>query len=149
MGSKRSEEVVMAITFENSRVRRALFVALGVLCVVIGVAGVFLPGVPTTEFIIAASYLFARSSPRLEGWLEGNRWFGPVLRRFRETRGMARKTKALALAWMWTGLSISLYVLAASGIGIQLLVLTTGLVGTATILFFVRTTAERQPLILS
>ena len=59
----------MAITFENSRVWRALFVALGVLCVVIGVAGVFLPGVPTTEFIIAASYLFARSSPRLEGWL--------------------------------------------------------------------------------
>ena len=34
----------MAITFENSRARRALFVALGVLCVVIGVAGVFLPG---------------------------------------------------------------------------------------------------------
>ena len=139
----------MAITFENSRVRRALFVALGVLCVVIGVAGVFLPGVPTTEFIIAASYLFARSSPRLEEWLEGNRCFGPVLRRFRETRGMGRKTKALALAWMWTGLSISLYVLAASSIGIQLLVLTTGLVGTATILFVVRTTAERQPLILS
>jgi len=139
----------MAITFESSRVRRALFVALGVICVVIGVAGVFLPGVPTTEFIIAASYLFARSSPRLEGWLEGNRWFGPVLRRFRETRGMARKTKALALAWMWTGLSISLYVLATSGIGIQLLDLTAGLAGTATILFVVRTTAERQPLILS
>jgi uncharacterized membrane protein YbaN (DUF454 family) len=124
-------------------------VALGVLCVVIGVAGVFLPGVPTTEFIIAASYLFARSSPRLEGWLEGNRWFGPILRRFRETRGMARKTKALALAWMWTGLSISLYVLAASGIGIQLSVLAMGLVGTVMILFVVRTTAERQPLILS
>ena len=139
----------MAITFENSRVRRALFVALGVLCVVIGVAGVFLPGVPTTEFIIAASYLFARSSPRLEGWLEGNRWFGPVLRRFRETGGMARKTKALALAWTWSGLSVSLYVLAASGIGIQLFVLTMGLVGTVTILFVVRTTAARQPLILS
>ena len=107
------------------------------------------PGLPTTEFIIAASYLFARSSPRLEGWLEGNRWFGPVLRRFRETGGMARKTKALALAWTWSGLSISLYVLAASGIGIQLFVLTMGLVGTVTILFVVRTTAERQPLILS
>jgi uncharacterized membrane protein YbaN (DUF454 family) len=133
----------------NGGVQRALFVALGVLCVVIGVAGVFLPVVPTTELIIAASYLFARSSPRLEGWLDGNRWFGPVLRRFRETGGMARKTKALALAWMWSGISISLYVLAASGIGIQLFVLTTGLVGTVTILFVVRTTAERQPLILS
>jgi len=139
----------MNITAGATTFRRALFATLGVFAVALGIIGVFVPGLPTTEFIIAASYLFARSSPRLEGWLEGNRWFGPVLRRFRETRGMARKTKALALAWMWTGLSISLYVLAASGIGIQLLVLTTGLVGTATILFVVRTTAERQPLILS
>ena len=139
----------MNITAGATTFRRALFATLGVFAVAFGIIGVFVPGLPTTEFIIAASYLFARSSPRLEGWLEGNRWFGPVLRRFRETRGMARKTKALALAWMWTGLCISLYVLAASGIGIQLLVLTTGLVGTATILFVVRTTAERQPLILS
>jgi hypothetical protein len=129
--------------------RRALYATLGVFAVALGIIGVFVPGLPTTEFIIAASYLFARSSPRLEGWLESNRWFGPMLRRFRETRGMPLKIKALALAWMWTGLGISLYVLAASGIGIQLFVLTMGLVGTATILFVVRTTAERQPLILS
>ena len=139
----------MNITAGATTFRRALFATLGVFAVAFGIIGVFVPGLPTTEFIIAASYLFARSSPRLEGWLEGNRWFGPMLRRFRETGGMARKTKALALAWTWSGLSVSLYVLAASGIGIQLLVLTTGLVGTATILFVVRTTAERQPLILS
>ena len=139
----------MNITAGATTFRRALFATLGVFAVAFGIIGVFVPGLPTTEFIIAASYLFARSSPRLEGWLEGNRWFGPVLRRFRETRGMARKTKALALAWMWTGLSISLYVLAALGIGIQLFVLTMGLVGTVTILFVVRTTAARQPLILS
>jgi uncharacterized membrane protein YbaN (DUF454 family) len=129
--------------------RRALYATLGVFAVALGIIGVFVPGLPTTEFILAASYLFARSSPRLEGWLEGNRWFGPMLRRFRETRGMPLRTKALALAWMWTGLCISLYVLAAAGLGIQLLVLTTGLLGTVTILFVVRTTAARQPLILS
>ena len=139
----------MNITAGATTFRRALFATLGVFAVALGIIGVFVPGLPTTEFIIAASYLFARSSPRLEGWLEGNRWFGPVLRRFRETRGMARKTKALALAWTWSGLSVSLYVLAASGIGIQLFVLTMGLVGTVTILFVVRTTATRQPLILS
>ena len=139
----------MNITAGATTFRRALFATLGVFAVALGIIGVFVPGLPTTEFIIAASYLFARSSPRLEGWLEGNRWFGPVLRRFRETGGMARKTKALALAWTWSGLSISLYVLAASGIGIQLFVLTMGLVGTVTILFVVRTTAARQPLILS
>jgi len=129
--------------------RRALYATLGVFAVALGIIGVFVPGLPTTEFIIAASYLFARSSPRLEGWLEGNRWFGPMLRRFRETRGMPLKVKALVLAWMWSGLGISLYVLATAGVGIQLFVLTMGLVGTMTILFVVRTTATRQPLILS
>ena len=129
--------------------RRALYATLGVFAVALGIIGVFVPGLPTTEFIIAASYLFARSSPRLERWLEGNRWFGLMLRRFRKTRGMPLKTKALALAWMWTGLGISLYALAAAGIAIQLFVLAMCLLGTMTILFVVRTTATRQPLILS
>lgn len=129
--------------------RRALFATLGVFAVALGIIGVFVPGLPTTEFMIAASYLFARSSPTLERWLEGNRWFGPMLRRFRETRGMPLKMKALALAWMWTGLGISLYALAAAGMAIQLFILTMGLLGTMTILFVVRTTATRQPLILS
>jgi len=138
----------MAITTANT-IRRAAFAALGVLCVVLGIVGVFLPGLPTTEFIIAASYLFARSSPALEGWLERNRWLGPPLRRFKETRGMPRKAKALALASTWTGVGISTYMLATAGIGAQLLVLTMGAIGTVTILFFVRTTAGRQSLILS
>jgi uncharacterized protein len=138
----------MAITTANT-IRRAAFAALGVLCVVLGIVGVFLPGLPTTEFIIAASYLFARSSPALEGWLERNRWLGPPLRRFKETRGMPRKAKALALVSTWTGVGISTYMVATVGIGAQLLVLTMGAIGTVTILFFVRTTAGRQSLILS
>jgi uncharacterized membrane protein YbaN (DUF454 family) len=139
----------MDITAKTTTFRRALFATLGVFAVALGIIGVFVPGLPTTEFIIAASYLFARSSPRLEAWLEGNRWFGPMLRRFRDTRGMPLRTKALALAWMWSGVAISLYVLAATGVAAQLFVLSMGLLGTATILFVVRTTAARQPLILS
>ena len=58
--------------------RRILFAALGMLSVTLGIVGVFVPGLPTTVFVIAASYLFARSSPTLERWLEGNRWLGPL-----------------------------------------------------------------------
>ena len=86
----------------------------------LGVVGVFVPGMPTTEFVLAASYLFARSSPRLERWLESNRWFGPSLRRFRETRGMPRQAKLIALASMWTGLSLSIYALSSVGAAAQI-----------------------------
>jgi uncharacterized membrane protein YbaN (DUF454 family) len=137
----------MAIT--TGRARRVVFAMLGVACVALGIVGVFVPGLPTTEFILAASFLFSRSSPALEGWLERNRWLGPPLRRFRETRGIPRKAKALAVVSMWTGLGISAHALAGLGVGVQLVMVTMGLVGTVTILFFVRGTAPRQPLILS
>ena len=50
---------------------------------------------------------------------------------------------------MWTGLGISFHKLATLGFGVQIAMVTIGLVGTATILFYVRTTAARQSLILS
>ncbi len=104
---------------------------------------------PTTVFVIAASYLFARSSPRLERWLEGNRWLGPSLQRFRQTRGMPRKSKVVALASMWTGLGLSIYALADIGVGAQMLAAALGVVGSAAILFAVRTTDVRRRLIMS
>jgi hypothetical protein len=139
----------MTIISRRGSIRRVLYATLGVLSVALGIIGVFVPGMPTTVFVIAASYLFAHSSPTLERWLERNRWLGPSLRRFKETRGMPLKSKVLALISMWAGLAISLRALAAVGTVAQLLALLLGIVGTATIVFVVRTTATRQSLILS
>jgi uncharacterized protein len=128
---------------------KTLYAALGVLSLALAFVGVFVPGIPTTEFVLAASYLFARSSPRLDRWLTHNRWLGPPLQRFKETRGMPRQAKMLALASMWTGLGVSIYALASVGIGAQIVAALLGVIGTGTILFLVRTTAARQSLILS
>jgi hypothetical protein len=49
---------------------------------------------------------------------------------------------------MWAGMGVSLYAIGAAGVLAQMFVLALGLVGTAVILFVVRTTA-RQSLILS
>ena len=136
-------------TASITRVRRALFAALGLLSVALALVGVFVPGLPTTVFVIAASYLFARSSPALDAWLERHRWFGPSLRRFRETRGMPAKSKVFALISMWAGVSVSLRALSDVGLAAQMPVLLLAVIGTATILFYVRTTAARQSLILS
>lgn len=120
-----------------------IYGALGWCAVALAVAGAILPGLPTTVFILAASYCFARSSPRFERWLLDNRWFGPPLQRFARAGGMPRSAKRTALTAMWaavlpsTGLLVGVHWAAALG--------TLGLAaaGTLSILYGVRTVPER------
>ena len=139
----------MSIHPQRSTLRRVLFATLGVLFVALAIIGAVVPGLPTTVFVIAASYLFARSSPTCEAWLERNPLLGPSLRRFRETRGMPARSKAVALISMWAGVSVSVYALADVSVVAQLLTTALAIIGTVTILVYVRTTAARQSLILS
>ncbi|MGD2064395.1 MAG: YbaN family protein [Nitrospirota bacterium] len=77
---------------------RALLIVLGFLCVGLAAVGIALPGLPTTPFLLLAAACFARSSERFYQWLLGNRVFGPMIRDWRETRSMSRRSKAIALA---------------------------------------------------
>ena len=131
----------MDIQTASTTARRALFAGLGVVSAALGLIGVFVPGLPTTVFVIAASYLFARSSPRLDQRLRQNRWLGPSLRRFAETGSMTLRSKAAALASMWAGLAVSYLALAGISAVLQATAIALGVVGTATIVFYVRTSS--------
>ncbi len=120
-----------------TRVARATLIAIGGIAVALGVIGMLVPGMPTTVFLIIASYCFARSSPALDAWLHNHRWFGASLRRFRETGGMPRRAKIVALLSMWAGVSFSLLLLGPTG---RLVVLALAIAGTATIAMGVKTT---------
>jgi uncharacterized protein len=128
----------------SSRLSRSIYGGLGWCAVALGFAGVFLPGLPTTVFLIAASYCFARSSPRFEAWLYANRWFGPPLRRFHETGGMPKSAKTAALASMWIAIAISSLALATVSILASLLTIALGGVGTVAIIYGVRTVPESK-----
>jgi len=77
---------------------RHVYLVLGLACVTLGFAGVFLPVLPTTPFLILAAACFARSSPRLENWLLSHHRFGPLLCGWREHGAIPPKAKLLALA---------------------------------------------------
>lgn len=119
--------------------KRALFGGLGWCAVALGLAGVFVPGLPSTVFVILAAYLFSKCSPRWEAWLLSHRWLGPGLRRFREQGGMPRPAKVAALASMWSAVSVSCMLLSAASLTLALATVALGGVGTAVILFAVRT----------
>jgi hypothetical protein len=118
---------------------RLIYLVLGWCAVAIGLAGAFLPGLPTTVFVLVASYCFSRSSPRFERWLRENRWLGPSLQRFASTGGMSPSTKRSALTAMWVAVLLSSAVLLEMHWAAAAGTLALGAVGTVSILFGVRT----------
>lgn len=79
---------------------RLLLLAFAGVCIGLGVVGVFVPGLPTTVFILIAGWAAARSSPRLSAWLESHPLFGAMLRNWREGGYVSRGAKWTATITM-------------------------------------------------
>ena len=113
--------------------RGIAYLALGCACVGLAAVGAVLPVLPTTPFLLLASFCFVRSSPRLHGWLLRSPLFGPVLRDWHQHRGVRPRVKVRAAAVLVTAVAASLawgnltgpallllLVLAAVGLGVVL-----------------------------
>lgn len=87
---------------------RALFAIAGVLALLAGIIGIFLPVLPTTPFVLLAAACFARSSPRIYGWLLRHRLFGPMIDTWQRERAVPRRVKWIALASMACSIGLSL-----------------------------------------
>lgn len=74
------------------RFSKLLFIIGGCLFVGLGVTGIVLPVLPATPFLLAASFCFMKSSPRLYRWIMGNRFIGPRIERIRGA-GLTAKEK--------------------------------------------------------
>lgn len=79
---------------------RPLWLALGWTAVAAASAGVVLPLVPTTPFLLVAAFAFARSSPRMHRWLLRHKRFGPLITHWRRYGAIRPRVKLMSLALM-------------------------------------------------
>ena len=91
--------------------RKWLLMTIGVVAVGLGAAGIFLPLLPTTPFLLLAAACFIRSSDRLYQWLITNRWFGSFIRNYREHRTIPLRAKVIAVVLLWTTMIYSAFAL--------------------------------------
>ncbi len=66
----------------------------------LGVAGVVLPLLPTTPFVLLAAWSASRGSPAFERWLHDHQRFGPMIADWHERQAVPRSAKFLAAALM-------------------------------------------------
>lgn len=87
---------------------RLFFLALGTLFVALGIAGAFLPVLPTTPFMLLAAACYARASTRFYNGLLNNRLFGPTILEWRRYRSIPYRVKWTAIVLMAVTLGISI-----------------------------------------
>jgi uncharacterized protein len=76
-----------------------LFGTLATTSLCVGLAGVVLPGLPSTEFILLAVWAADRSSPRMHSWLLSQPYVGAIMLNWQKGK-MPRRAKYAATLTM-------------------------------------------------
>ena len=112
--SKRALKVFCAIGYVEGRIflgsnklRNFVYNFIGLVCVVMGTIGVFVPLWPTTVFAIVASIMFAKANPKLHSWLMQSRLLGPYLQNYHNKIGITMAYKIRTCIILWSGLMFS------------------------------------------
>ena len=91
-------------------VSRLAWSGLAYGCIGLGTAGLVVPLLPTTPFLLVAAWAAPKGSPRLARWLHEHPRLGPTLHAWQEQRAVPRRAKHLALvllviSWLvlWLG----------------------------------------------
>jgi uncharacterized membrane protein YbaN (DUF454 family) len=123
---------------------RWLLLSLGTVMAGLGLAGVFIPGLPTTPFVLVAVLCYARSSQRMLRWLISHRRLGPHAQAFLEDYSVPLRLKWTGLLMGWTFLGgAALFV--ADSFATKTLLLFLALAQAVAILSIKTTSSKPQP----
>lgn len=88
---------------------RIVFILLGFLFTLLGAIGVIFPILPTTPFLLLASFFFARGSEKFHRWFTETRLYQKHLKDFVTDRAMTLDTKVKLLSFASSMLLISFF----------------------------------------
>lgn len=85
------------------------WIALGFICLGLGVIGIIMPILPTTPFFMVTVVCFAKGSERLKKWFMGTSFHKKYIQSFYEKKGMTLKNKLIILSFASIMLAAAFY----------------------------------------
>ena len=92
--------------------RKAIYIILGCIGLILGAVGVIVPMLPAFPFLLLAAIGFARGSARLHSWFISTRLYNNNLETYVRGQGMTRRTKHRIIASVTVLILISMSILA-------------------------------------
>ena len=121
---------------------RYIFIVCGCIAVILGTIGVVVPGLPTTPFVLLASWCFYKSSPRLQAWLLQS-FLGKYIRDYKEKGGLTMRKRLYIIALMATMVSVSIIFFIPNRT-VDIIVGIAGLIGCIVVGFVVPQAKEKE-----
>jgi uncharacterized membrane protein YbaN (DUF454 family) len=84
---------------------RAIFFLLGLLALAL-IPLSYLPGIPTFDLVLLAAFFFSMSSEKMHSWMLNHRYFGRIIRGYREN-GLTMRMKWTAAVALSASLLVS------------------------------------------
>ncbi|MDO5041475.1 MAG: YbaN family protein [Peptoniphilus sp.] len=103
--------------------KKFLLKLLGLVSVVLGTIGIFLPVIPTTPFLLLAAWSFLNSSDSLYNWLMNHRVLGLYIRSYVEYKGVSKSHKIFAITTLWLTMFLSIYLINKAFVKILLIII--------------------------
>lgn len=87
--------------------KKYLLIILGSISLALGIIGILLPVLPTTPFLLLASFCYLKSSRRLYDWLISHKIFGPYIYNYITYNAVYKGTKIKTILFLWGTLILS------------------------------------------
>lgn len=91
-----------------NRIKKYIYITVGMIAFILGAIGVIIPILPTTPFLLVASFCFAKGSEKFHNWFTNTKIYKKHLENFVKERAMTLKQKIGLLALANTMLAIPL-----------------------------------------
>lgn len=92
---------------------RVVLWTIGSIALLLGIIGIFLPGLPTTPFVLLAAACYARASEPFYRWLIANPTFGPLIVEWRRHHSIPFRVKVVGITLMSLTICASMWTFSA------------------------------------